>query len=92
MEELANVARGRSVGRVLGLDHKTTPVEVLKVALTRRLLEGISEEHLHFRNLLQVVGYLEALHIYGNSARGKRDPHDVLTLHNACKLVVFVEV
>lgn len=77
---------------MLGLNHETASVEVLKIALARGLLESISEEHLHLRDLLQVVGYLEPLHIYGMLVCDEKEERDVLTLHNACKLVVFVEV
>lgn len=77
---------------MLGLDHETASVEVLKIALARGLLEGISEEYLHLRDLLQVVGYLETLHICGMSVCAEQEGRNTLTLHNACELVIFVEV
>lgn len=51
-----------SDGHVIG---SPSPIEIFQVALILRLLEAEPQVLLHFRDVLEIIGNLKPLHIYG---------------------------
>ena len=80
----------------MGASAAPAPIKIVHVVLRARLLERHAEILLHFRDLLQRVRFLEALHVFGRAGYmvSPRAAHggQRRTLRNPCELLVLVEV